>query len=75
MDERVRAIVAQVLGLPPGEVTPETSAETCAAWDSLRHYELILALEGELAVRFSSDKIPTLTTVAAIQDAVKAQRP
>jgi acyl carrier protein len=36
----------------------------------LRHFELILSLEAELGVRFPGDMIPTMTSVAAIEEAL-----
>lgn len=68
MLERVCCIVASALGLEPGEVNRASSMSTCRAWDSLRHFEVILAVESEFGVRFPLDVIPDLVSVAALCD-------
>lgn len=72
MDNRIRSTVARTLGVAPEEVDHNTSMATCAAWDSLRHFELILALEAEFRVRFRTDLIPTLTSVTLIEQALRS---
>lgn len=67
MHERLKSVVATALGLSPIEVCDETSPQTCAAWDSLRHFNLVLALEQAFGVRFSSEVIPDLVSVAKIR--------
>jgi len=66
MHERVCRVVGSVLGLAPGKVDAGTSMSTCSAWDSLRHFEVILAVEGEFGVRFPIDVIPELVSIAEL---------
>jgi acyl carrier protein len=63
----LRDIFADTLEIAPEEVTPELDAETIDTWDSFRHLQLILAIEGEYGVQFDPQQIPELTTVARIQ--------
>lgn len=67
----LREIVADTLEIAPEEVTPELSGETVETWDSFRHLQLILALEGEYGVQFDPQQIPSLTTVASIVKALE----
>jgi acyl carrier protein len=59
--ERVRTLVAEVLGVPRSSVMPELSRDAVPQWDSLGHLRLVTALEAEFAVR------PTMTQIAAIR--------
>jgi acyl carrier protein len=68
MDQRLESVVASVLGLDTEEICDQTSSETCPAWDSLRHFHLILALEQAFGVRFSSQAIPDLVSVGRIRE-------
>src|SRR4051812_45778033 len=70
MKDRLCVIIASVLGLSPDEVSDATSSENCPNWDSLQHFALILAVEQEYGVRFSSGRIPTLTRVSAIREEI-----
>jgi len=68
MHERIRQVVARALGVPAEQVNEDTSMSTCPAWDSLKHFELILAIEAAFQVRFPMDAIGELTSVARLHD-------
>ena len=63
----LRNTLADILEVSPEEVTPELSTETAENWDSFRHLQVILALEGEYGVQFDPQRVPDLTTVALLQ--------
>jgi acyl carrier protein len=63
----LRELLADIFEISPEEVTPELSAGTLENWDSFRHLQAILAIEGEYGVQFDPQRIPELTTVALIQ--------
>ena len=63
----LRDTLADVLEVSPEEVTPETTAEQVESWDSFRHLQIILALEGEYGVQFDPQRVPELTSVALLQ--------
>ncbi len=67
----LRDIVADTLEVEPSDVTSELSTETTESWDSFRHLQLILAIEGEYGVQFDPQVIPNLTTVAKLQQALE----
>jgi acyl carrier protein len=72
MRDRVVAVVSQVFGIAPETIRDETSPETVEHWDSLRHMDLVLALEEEFGVRFSDEQILGLLSVGKIVQAVEA---
>jgi acyl carrier protein len=59
----LRDILADILEVSPDEIT----LGTVESWDSFRHLQAILALEGEYGVQFDPQRIPELTTVALLQ--------
>ncbi len=63
----LRDILADILEVSPEQVTPELGAGTAENWDSFRHLQVILAVEGEYGVQLDPQRIPELTTVALIQ--------
>jgi acyl carrier protein len=63
----LRDIIADILEISSDEVTPELNTETVESWDSFRHLQLILAVEGEYSVQFDPQRIPELTSVALLQ--------
>ena len=67
----LRDIVADTLEIEPEEVTPETSTDSVESWDSFRHLQLILSVEGEYGVQLDPQVVPDLTTVAKLQAALQ----
>jgi acyl carrier protein len=62
--------VSTILNIKPEAVTPETSQENTPSWDSLAHLRLILEVEQNLGIRFQSQDITRLTSVAALNEAI-----
>jgi acyl carrier protein len=63
----LRNILADILEISPEEVTPDLSIGMVDNWDSFRHLQAMLAIEGEYGVQFDPQRIPELTSVALIQ--------
>jgi len=70
MDDKLRIIVAEVLSVSIEDVGPETSPATQPRWDSLRHMNLVFAIEDAFGVQFDDEVVPTLTSVTAIEKAL-----
>jgi acyl carrier protein len=60
-------IVADVLEVPPSEVTDDFTAGVTPAWTSLRHLQIVSALEEIFHVSFSVDEIVGMRTVADVR--------
>lgn len=69
----LREILADTLEIPADDVTPGLNTDSVESWDSFRHLQLMLALEGEYGVQFDPQQIPELTSVAKIQAALAAK--
>jgi acyl carrier protein len=63
----LRELLADIFEISPERVTPELSMGTLDSWDSFRHLQAILAIEGEYGVQFDPQRIPELTSVARLQ--------
>jgi len=63
----VRELLADIFEISPEQVTQELSMDTLDTWDSFRHLQVILALEGQYGVQFDPQRIPELTSVALLQ--------
>lgn len=70
MNERVRHILGLVLEMPEQQIDEGLSAEDASNWDSIRHLNLVMALEEAFGVSFSSDELGRLTSYRAIVDAL-----
>jgi acyl carrier protein len=70
MTDSIRKVMSQIFEIDPGSINAESSPETIERWDSLKHMQLVLALEDELGIRFSDDVIPDLVSFALIEKAI-----
>jgi citrate synthase len=64
---RVEELVARVLGVAPELVRDDLEFRSVPEWDSLRHIDLMLALESEFNTQLDADRIVELTSVRAIR--------
>lgn len=75
MLEKTLAIVADIFEVPLETVTPQSSPDTIATWDSIHHLNLVLALEQEFGVQFSPEEIEQLLSVELIVALVAEKMP
>ena len=66
MRNKVLEIVSQIMNVSIDQLDDDTSPGTISNWDSLRHMNLILALEEKFAVSFSDDEIIDMLSVKSI---------
>ena len=71
MDSGVDQLIARVLEIPQQGVTDELSFQSIPQWDSLKHLELISALEEAYDVEIEAEQIVELSQVAAIRAFVR----
>lgn len=64
--EQVRYTIATTLKVPVKKITETTKDEDIAAWDSLGHVNLMMALEQTFDILLEVEDFPTLNSVQAI---------
>ncbi|MEE8302301.1 MAG: acyl carrier protein [Candidatus Tectomicrobia bacterium] len=70
MTEKINEVMAQVLAIPVESINADTSPKNVAQWDSLKHMQLILALEEEFGITFPDDTVPNLISHDALHTAI-----
>lgn len=71
--EKLNEIFVDVLDLDEVELTDETSANDIEEWDSLSHIQLIVAIEKEFKVKFTSKEIMSWKNVGEMVDCILAK--
>ena len=71
MKDRVFKVISQVLNVPLGQIDEESSPDSIKGWDSLKHMNLILALEEVFDVQFSVEQILEMLNVELIIETLK----
>lgn len=72
VDDRVQAILADVFGLDPDSIGPETSTETVEGWDSLLQLTVVLSLEEEFDIELDDDEAIAAVSFTAIVEIVRS---
>jgi acyl carrier protein len=60
-------IIGKVLGVDPATLSEESNAQNTPRWDSLRHIEVVLAVESAFHVRFTMPEIASLRKLGDIR--------
>jgi len=68
VEERVKAIMADLFLIEESSIDDRTSMETVERWDSLAQIELIAALEEELDITFEVEEFEIMTSFADVMD-------
>lgn len=71
MNDRVFKVISQVINVPLTQINEESSPDSIAGWDSLKHMNLVLALEEEFNVQFSEEQIVEMLNVGLIIESLK----
>ena len=68
---RLKQVLANVFDEESGSINDESSMDTIENWDSLKHLNLILALEEEFAVSFDEDESIIIISYPLIKTVLK----
>jgi acyl carrier protein len=71
VEERVKKIIAEQLGVEEGEVTPEASFVEDLGADSLDTVELVMALEEEFSIEIPDEDAEKILTVGKALNYIK----
>ena len=68
MEDRIKEVLANVLGIEKDTINDSTSPDTVKAWDSLKQMYLIIALEDEFGIRLSDEQVIGMLNFKAIKN-------
>jgi acyl carrier protein len=64
---RLYELIGKVLGVDPSELTEDSNAQNTPKWDSLRHIEVVFAMESAFHIRFTMPEISGLRNLGDIR--------
>ena len=74
IEERVKKIIVDMLGVNPEDVVPSASFVNDLGADSLDTVELVMALEEEFETEIPDEEAEQITTVQAAIDYIKSHQ-
>ena len=71
MEKKLRKIMSQILSIKEDEITSNSSPDNIPEWDSLKHMNLILAIEQEFNINFEDEEIIQMLSFEIILEFIK----
>ena len=71
-DKKIKIIMANVFQIELDKINNDSSPNSIEKWDSLKHLNLIVALEEELKIKFDEDEIASMTSFSIISATIQA---
>ena len=71
VEDRIKNVMSVVFDMPPSEISENASADTIELWDSLKHMNMVAALEEEFEVKFTDDEIIEMMNYPLIKQILK----
>lgn len=68
---KLQQIISDILEIDTGKINAETRNEDMAEWDSLKHVQIIDAVEREFNIKFDLLEIVDFESVADIAEAIE----
>ncbi len=69
--DRTRAVLARALKVDPQSVADDASQMDLTQWDSVRHMNVVLAIESDFEIEFEDAELPTLTSLPMLVAAIE----
>lgn len=66
-EQKLKKVLADVFGLEIEDIDEESSIDTIAEWDSLKHLNLVLAIETEFGVELTDAESVEILSFALIK--------
>ena len=70
LEDRIKNIMSAVFEIPEEQIKDNSSPDTIESWDSLRHMNLIVALEEEFKVELTDDEILDMMNYRSIESII-----
>lgn len=67
---RIKAVMAAVLAIPAEEINENSSVDNIEVWDSLRHMNLVIALEEEFGITIPDEEVGNIVSFKLIETVV-----
>ena len=69
--ERIKIVMSAVFEIPVKQIKDDSSPETIGSWDSLKHMNLVVALEEEFGITFDDQEIYEMLNYSLILNIIR----
>mgnify|MGYP005690285923 CR=1 FL=1 len=72
--QNIKEVMSLVLEIPNENIDDGSSPDTIESWDSLRHMNLIVALEEKFKIQFTDEEIVEMMSFSIIESIINGKR-
>jgi len=73
MENRIKKVMSAVFEISVEEINEKSSPDTIESWDSLKHMNLVVALEEEFGIVFEDNELVELLNNSLICNIIKSK--
>ena len=73
MDKQLKHIMSDVINMKESDINDHTSIKNVEQWDSLKHMELITAIEQHFGIMLAANEIAEMTSMAVIKKVLSSR--
>ena len=73
MENKIKDIISSVLGIENNLIEEDASSVNVVEWDSLKHMNIVIAIEDEFDIKFTQGEIVKLMSYKAIVSCVSGK--
>lgn len=67
MENRIKKVMSAVFEISNIEISEESTMDTIESWDSLKHMNLVIALEDEFQITIPDEEVGNLASFSLIK--------
>ena len=71
VEDRIKSVMSAVFEISADQIKEDSSPDTIESWDSLKHMNLIVALEEEFLLRFNDEQTLEMLNYSLIYMTIK----
>jgi len=71
MEDRIKNVMSAVFEIQVEQIKDDSSPETIGSWDSLKHMNLVVALEEEFGITFDDQEIYEMLNYSLILNIIR----
>ena len=73
IESKIKSVVSAVFQIPENKIDNESSPDNIKSWDSLKHMNLVVALEEQFNILFTDEEIIELINLKLIIHIIKSK--
>ena len=70
MEERIKNVMGAVFEMPTEQIKNDSSEDTIESWDSLKHFNLVVALEEEFEFMLTDEEVIQMMNYKLIHEII-----